>query len=302
MNIFKKQNQTRKPSVMPKSNTSKYNYSSKRVEVGSQAGRQSFGRDSKKYPNSKPNILLHLPALIILVLILCGIFYSSTLNSSAKIKVLSENKNITLRDQSVYQQKVDEFIRQSVLNRSKLLFDSQGLTAKLKQEFPEIAGVGVNLPLLTRQVEVKLQLTKPSFILDSKQNLFLIGNNGVALLKASDIKDLASLNLLTVTDQSTLEIELGKPAIPKEQVQFMNIVVEQLQKQGFELESLTIPTNLYDLHIKLKGLPYYLKLNILEDPKQQVGSFIATKQHLDKKGQGASEYIDLRVGERVFYK
>ncbi len=302
MGIFKKQNHTRRPSVSPKSNTSKYNYSSKRAEVGSQTSRQSINELNKKRQQTKSGFYLNIPALIVLILFLCGIIYASTLSGNIKIKLLSDNKNITLRERSVYQKTVDDFIRKSVFNRSKLMFDSQGLTAELKQEFPEIADIDISMPLLSRHIEVKLQLTKPSFLLDSKQNLFLVGNNGVALLKASDIEDLPSLNLLTVTDQSTLEVELGKPAIPKEHAQFINLAVEQLQKQGFEVENLTIPTNLYDLHIKLKGLSYYIKLNILEDPKQQVGSFIALKQHLDSKGQAPAEYIDLRVGERVFYK
>lgn len=302
MALFKRSNQIRKSASITKTNANNFTYSSKRNEVSKKTSRQSIEELNKQRAKTKPKFVVHIGALIIVFAIFGSLIYFLTLNMNVKVKIVDNGENLTLRDQSIYKQVATDFASQSILNRSKLMFDSQGLTAKIKQEFPEVAGVDVGLPLLSRQIVLNLQLTKPVFILDSKQNSYLIGSNGVALLKTTDVSDLSKLNLLTVTDQSTLAIELGKPAIPKEQALFISTVLEQFEKQNMPIESIIIPTNLYDLHLKIQGLNYFLKLNILEDPKQQVGSFVALKNHLDAKGQAPAEYVDLRVGERVFYK
>ncbi len=304
MKLFKKQNKARNPVYSPTAKTSKYAYRNKRMESVNQTGRKT--NKDRELNNSRlkiaPENLKNIPALIVLLVILCSVLYFSTLSSNVKVEVLNTNKNVFLRDQTSYQQLANEFIKQSIFNRSKITFDSKGLSEKLKTDFPEIASVDVVLPLVSRQTVIKLQMSKPSFVLESNNEHFLISNNGVALIKLQDTKDITDLGLVTVKDQSTLNIELGKSAVPKDQVQFISTVLEQLEKQNFKVESLIIPTNLYDLNIKLEGLNYFLKFNILEDPKQQVGSFIALKQHLDQQGQAPNEYIDLRLGERVFYK
>jgi hypothetical protein len=251
---------------------------------------------------SKKNLVHHIPALLLLMAVLVSVIFISTLNPVAKVVLVGDDKNTTIRSEDIYRQAAEKFISDSLINRSKFTFDSAGLITDLKSQFPEVAAATVTVPLMGRRPVVEIQTTRPAFILASETNAVLVGNNGVALANTRDLKDLSKLGLRSVNDETGLDIEIGKPALPQEQARFISVVVEQLEKQNYRIDSLTIPQSPYDLHVRLQGQKYYIKFNILEDPKQQAGAFIALQKQLQKDGKSPAEYIDVRVGERVFYK
>lgn len=298
----KKQNQPRDMTRRtPRSNKSVYSYHSQRSERIDKLNRQPEEVDKNKQKRQKRKVFQHIPALILIILMLVVATYLSTLDGNVKI-IIKDDKNTALRDSLVYQEAVTKFSNSSIVNRSKILFDNQGLIEHLKKQFPEISAVTVTMPLFARSPEIKIQTTRPSFILTSGQEAYLVGSNGVALINIRDIKDVSNLGLRTVNDESGISITSGKSAMPQEQALFIATVVEQLEKQGMIVDLLTIPNSPYDVHIKIKELNYFVKFNILEAPKQQVGSFIALKNKLDAEKITPKEYIDVRVGERVFYK
>jgi hypothetical protein len=276
-------------------------YYSKRSDNSSQLGRRAPD-DKPPVVRSKKNLVHHIPALLLLIAVLVSVFFISTLNPVAKVILIDDDKNTTIRSEDMYRQAAEKFISDSLINRSKFTFDSAGLVTDLKSQFPEVAAATVTVPLMGRRPVVEIQTTRPAFILASETNAVLVGNNGVALANTRDIKDLPKLGLRSVNDETGLDIEIGKPALPQEQARFISVVVEQLEKQDYRTESLTIPRSPYDLHVRLQGQNYYVKFNILEDPKQQTGAFIALQKQLQKEGKSPAEYIDVRVGERVFYK
>lgn len=282
----------------PRSNVSTMSYYNSRSDKTSQLGRQQPSEKPAK--RNKQSFVQHIPALFLLVAVVASLLFVSTLNPVAKV-VIVENST-TIRSEDIYREKAEEFIGGSIINRSKFLFDSDGLGDSLKAEFPEIAAVTVTVPIMGRRPVVAVQTTKPAFILTSDSRAVLVGNNGIALANTNELKDVSKLGLRSVNDETGLGTEIGKPALPQEQSLFISTVVEQLEKQGQRIESLTIPLSPYDLHVRLEGQKYFVKFNILEDPKQQAGSFIALKKtKLDKENITPNQYVDVRVGERVFY-
>ena len=221
---------------------------------------------------------------------------------SPEVKIVNKGNSLKLRENSVYQAEATSFIKASAVNRSKLMFDSQGLSNHLRQKFPELASVVIDLPIIGNQPTVSLQVARPSFILSSANEAYLISENGVALLNIRDVDNLSSFSLRTVNDASGVAVETGKAVLPREQALFIATVVEQLEGQNRQISSMTIPASPYDLHIRLKDTRYFIKFNIMEDPKQQTGSFIALQERLKSKNIMPNEYIDVRAGERVFYK
>ena len=284
----------------PRSNVSTMSYYNNRSEKTSQLGRRP---DEKPAVTRKKNSFFHhIPALVLLVVVLVSVVFISTLNPVAKVVMIDDDKNTTIRSEEAYRLKVEEFISGSVINRSKFTFDSAGLVADLKTSFPEVAAATVTLPLMGRRPVIEIQTTRPAFILASESSAVLVGNNGIALANTNELKGVSKLGLRSVNDETGLDIQIGKPALPQEQSQFISIVVEQLEKQNYRIDSLTIPQSPYDLHVRLQGQRYFIKFNILEDPKQQAGAFVALQKQLQKDGKTPSEYIDVRVGERVFFK
>lgn len=302
MGLFKKKTPIVAPRQrIPQSKNSVYSYHSKRSERTDQLSRNPEDQDFKKNKRKQRRVVQHTPALFVVFAVFIGVLFLTTINNKVSVK-LKDDKNTTLRNKTIYQESAKKFIGKSVVNRSKLLFDSDGLAAQLKREFPEITAVSISLPILGRTPTVNVQTSKPGFIFVSGQEAYLVGTNGIALLNVRDGQNISELGLRTVNDESGVKIEIGKAALPKEQALFISTVVEQLEKQNIKIESLTIPTSPYDLHVKIAGTPYFIKFNILEDPKQQSGSFIALKKKLDSDEIIPKEYIDVRVGERVYYK
>ena len=309
MGIFnKKQSNTRKrPSDetrVPSANRSVYAYHQKRSTRENSLGRKVETSEQVEKRN-KQRAIQHIPTLVLVIAVVVSLGYISTLDLNPRIVLIDGqevSKAVNLRDQSVYQAAAQDYIKGSIVNRSKFLIDSDGLSREMKKQFPEIAAATVTLPIMGRRPVIELQATRPAFILTSGSTSMLIGTNGVALVNIKDAADVSALNLHAVSDESGVQLEAGKAALPQEQAQFISIIIEQLEKQGFQIESLTIPKSPYDLNVRIKGKGYYGKFNILEDPLQQAGSFIALSKKLENDKINPSEYIDVRVGERVFYR
>lgn len=302
MGFLKKQSKDEgRKARTPHSSKSTYSYSSRRSVRTEPLNRQpENGETSDKPSRMSIPLFQHLPLLIGVIVAFCGVVYLSILSSGVVIKLKQDT--LLLRSTEEYSSKASEFLANSIINRSKLLIDSEGLSAYLKQEFPELAAVTVTIPVFGRQPIIKIQTTQPSFMLKSGGKTYLVGVNGVALISLDTIKDSSKLNLLTVNDESGVALESGKAVLPKDQAMFIAVIIEQLEKQNRAVESLTIPASPYDLHAKLKDSPYKIKFNIMDEPKQQVGSLITLQDRLASQGIVPSEYIDVRAGERVFYK
>lgn len=281
----------------PHSNVSTLSYYNSRSDKSSQLGRNPS--DKQPLKRNKKSPVHHLPALMLLIVALLSVAFISTLNPETKVVIIEVEKNTTIRTEEAYRAVAENFIKGSIINRSKFTFDSSGLSEELKRQFPEVAAATITVPIMGRRPVVEIQTTRPAFILATQSSAVLVGNNGVALANTNELKDLSKMGLRSVNDETGLAIEVGKPALPQEQARFISVAVEQLEKQGYRIESLTIPQSPYDLHIRLQGQKYFIKFNILEDPKQQVGAFIALEKELDIT---PNNYIDVRVGERVFYK
>lgn len=287
---------------IPGLNKTRYSYSSNRsARVERTNRRKDLVVDDTVEGRNKVSKIHHIPTLIGIILLICGLLYMTTLNNDVQITTKDKNESI-LREQSKYKEIATAFINKSPINRSKLLFDSKGLTNELKKQFPELSAVSVTVPIFSRRPVITIQTTRLGFILISGKESYIIGTNGVALVNVNDTEGVVALGLRTVSDNSGVDIKIGKSALPQEQAMFISTVVEQLEKQNIKVDSLSIPKSPYDLHVRIVGEKYYVKFNILEDAKQQSGAFIALKNKLSSEGKIPAEYIDVRVGERVFYK
>ncbi len=287
---------------LTRSSQSRYSYSSQRIQQTSRTERQHpiSAEDNRQARRSQSRIR-HIPTLIVTIGIICSLGYFATIDNDAQITTKTKYES-TLREQSVYKKAVSDYINRSPINRSKLFFDSKGLSDELKKQFPEISAVAVSMPIVSRRPVVVIQASRPGFVLVSGRNSYIIGVNGLTLARASDVDNRLSQELKVVDDQSGSSVQLGKSAFPQEQSLFICTVIEQLEAQNIKVDSLSLPKSPYDLSVKVVGQSYFVKFNILEDAKQQVGSYIALKNKLQEEGKVAKEYIDVRVGERVYYK
>jgi hypothetical protein len=69
-----------------------------------------------------------------------------------------------------------------------------------------------------------------------------------------------------------------------------------------QIESLTLPSGLSELDVRIKGQGYYVKFNLLGDGREEAGAYLALKSHLDAGHITPRQYIDVRVEGKGYYK
>lgn len=258
---------------------------------------QNTGRVEEQITNRAPSRLRYIPTIIASTLIIGAGLYSLWLKPSPKIVVLGQ-PNTIFQSAETYQSGIADIWRSSLSNQSKLTLNSAKLTQDIKQKFPEIAEVKIELPLLGQRASVVLVPAQPTMQLLGSQGSFYLNAQGKALAESGTVRNQELKPQPTVQDATDTDISVGTAVLPEAQVRFLTGLYATLRAAKLPIESMILPsTAANQVDVRLEGKGYYLKFNLLTDPKQAVGSYLASKEKT-----AAKEYIDLRVPEKVFYK
>jgi hypothetical protein len=66
---------------------------------------------------------------------------------------------------------------------------------------------------------------------------------------------------------------------------------------------MTLPPAASELDVQIVDQPYFIKFNLEnDDPRQQVGTYIATQAYLTSQHITPAHYIDVRVDGRAYYE
>ncbi len=276
-----------------------YSYYSGTAQSGNSASRLS---EIKRASATSFKWWQHAPSILAVFVIVGSVFYSLGLNSNPIIVQASNNGNLFLQDTNTYRQAAHTFFNHSILNKNKITVNVSGITTQLKQQFPELAGVTITIPVISHRPMVYIVPSQPSLILRAKNGTYILNNTGLAVLPIARAKNISSLKLPTVDDRSNVAVVQGKTALPKDNVHFITTAYAQLQAQKLSVSNLTLPPLASEIDLRLKGQKYYIKMDMLGDAKEQVGAVIATQQYLKKINQTPTAYIDVRVEGRVYIK
>lgn len=305
--MFHKKNKTkisdntrRQPVVQPSNKSSTFSYRSSRSRIEQSTGR----KEEVKREVDRHGWLVYLPTYFAFATIVCSLVYASTLSSRPKVEVFTSSKTSTIlkNDNSVYEQAMADLMGRSVLNYSKLTLDSNYIAQQLSNRFPELKAASIAIPLVNRQPVLRLELAEPVLVINSNGKQYALSGQGIALIDvtASQIKTVSGIPL--VDDQTNIPVKVGSPALTNDTVKFIRTVVGELRIKDIKVKSLSLPRTAEELDVHLEGVTYYLKLNLLNEPKQQAGAYLALRQKLSNENIRVAEYVDLRVDERVYYK
>lgn len=243
-----------------------------------------------------------IPTLLAVVVIIGSILFSLTLTAHPSVETVNDEPSL-YRDPEEYALVAEEIINQSIGNRTKLTINTESIETAILDKFPELDAVVLRLPVLGRKPTLVLGINNPSILLAGNTKTYVLDRSGVAVSGASVLPQQARTGLPVLRDQSGIEITTGKQAVTTDTVTFVMIVLEQLKAKGLTVSELTLPlTGANQLDIHIKGLGYYVKTDLMSDARKQIGSFLAVKDDLEGKGVTPRDYIDVRAGEKVFYK
>lgn len=249
--------------------------------------------------------LVYTPAVLAGIVLLGCLVYLSTIDMNPRLQVAGQQPGqgrTAIGSISDYQPAVKEVIGRSLFSRSKLFIDTNKLAQDITAEFPELGQVSITLPLVGRRPIVEVQPVRPVLVLASPEGAFAIDANGRALADIGDISPEARGNLVHIQDQSGLKGEKGEVILPEETVGFITEIVRQLGHKKINIKSIILPPVPAEMHLRLEGQPYFVKFNVRGQGRLQAGTLFAVKERLEGEGRVPSEYIDVRVPEKAFYK
>jgi hypothetical protein len=256
-------------------------------------GRSPFKQSAKK-PNSKKRLVKVVDYLVVAALLFC-LGYSLIVSPAARVEVNSD----AFHSQETYSKAVSEQLN-SFKNKSKMTLDDKSIEDNLKNQFPELTAVSIELPLISQTPTVKLSVAAPTFFLISDGKKYVIDSKGRAAGLASDLPHIKDLPVLI--DQSGFSAQSGKQVLSTVQVQFIANLLAQLNKSKKPVGSLTLPPVPSELDLRTSDRSYYVKFFMGGDVMDQAGEYLAARNSFDKSGNQPDQYLDVRVSGKVFYK
>jgi hypothetical protein len=244
-----------------------------------------------------------IPAILALAVIVICFGYAISLSSDPKIAPISNSSNnALLHSQKAYHDAAEQILGSSLLNSTKITIDTDHFNDAMKQRFPELSEASITLPLMGRRPIVELAVVQPTLILTNQHGTYVLDSNGRAILSLSSTKSVSNLQLPVVTDQTNLPVSPGKGALTNQDVSFITGFVTELKSKQLQVSSLVLPPVANQLLVHVTGLNYYIKCSLIADPRISAGEFLALKQQLDTAHTPPSEYMDVRLEEKVYYK
>jgi hypothetical protein len=237
-----------------------------------------------------------VPTLVAVGAILLSVAYSTTLTTTPGIIFAGDTS--AYHPLSEYKMGITKILDSSFTNKSKLTINTGATQAAIIKAFPELDVATIGLPVIGRRPTITLHVRRPSLILTTKTNAFVIDTTGKVVAESKQLISSITASLLTVQDQSGLVLHVGDQALTSATITFIKNITAQLKAKQLILSGLTLPSGGNEIDVHIKDLNYYIKTDSSGDARIQIGDFIALKDN----GTVPAEYVDARVEEKVFYK
>jgi hypothetical protein len=209
---------------------------------------------------------------------------------------------VLLSGSKIYSEKIQEIFSSSPTSRTKISINTHSIENAVQKDFPELSSVSVVLPVIGHTPEVVIQIAKPAILLKNNNNNFLLDNQGRVIYKITDLSKYNSLSLPVVNTSVNAGISTNQQALSSGDVQFIEFANSQLRAQKISISSMNLPVNTRELDVNVSNPNYLIKFNLEEDPRVQVGTYLAVRQKLVSSNTTGFSYIDVRVLGRAYYK
>lgn len=243
-------------------------------------------------------IVFVLASLIALLLIGFTMFISA----NASIKIEGE-KNYNSAD--YYSKTVNEVIESDVSNRFKPTVKTEDIQEALEGRIPESSAVKVHTNAIGRGVYVTITTIDPFAVLVQQDApSYVIDAKGKAVVDIN-ITNIDTARLSTVINETGLQYNLGDQLFKPEEMQAMVDLHYQYTKGDITKQiTYVLPDTPREVNVKDAGyiVKYGLDDSAGADITQQYGAMVAIKNQLSKQGSAPKEYIDARLGDKVFVK
>ncbi len=249
-------------------------------------------------PPSKPKqrlpwrrIFVRVAVGIGVVALVYGVLFSGWLN----IRGVTVKGNTTVSRQAITDQ-VDRYLAERPVQRNILFVQTKGLAQDIKQSQPTMKSVTIRRdPLLRLQVIVAE--SQPALIWKTADQLWLLSEDGRVLREASSGEG----GLGTIVDTAQLKVQAGDQVADRQFVNFSRDAFSLARQKGIGLESGSIGATTRELNLTVKG-GVVIKTDTSRSANEQLQAYQEAMQTAQQQKKLPTEYVDVRVTGRVFYK
>lgn len=232
--------------------------------------------------------------LVIAALIL-GLAYTLLVKPELKVIVTSR----VYHSEQTYKQAATVSLR-AWRNHNKITFDQSGLIKDLLRQFPELESANLELPLFGQVPILRLNVSEPAIALKSGSETYIVSSAGKAIANQASLPKIS--NLAIVEDRSGFKSTISAQVISAEEINFIKALQKQLAAVHIPIESLILPAAAKELHLRTTDQAYFVKFYLGGDPAVQAGQLAAARQKFSSSGNHPSQYLDVRVEGKIFYK
>lgn len=300
MNISRKKKQNKRDSdkKYPKNKT--FDYRSAR-STSNDKSNQSRHFDKSENSTKRTSSISKILNVILFLSILVSFVYLSSVDTKPVIHI---NSSILPRDSNVYENAVSSEMNSSLLYKNKLTFNPDKFEENIKNSFPEVDDLTIEIPIIRHRPIVNISLSEPVARLVTNNNNYILDVEGRALFEESLIdQDFDTSSLVSINDVSNHPVELGKPVLTRQQIQFVKELLAQSKAKKTPVDTLVLEPGGSTLEVNFKDSRYIVKFSFYEDVTQSSGAYFAIRKRIDSKEvPNPSQYIDLRIPDRAYIK
>lgn len=209
--------------------------------------------------------------------------------------------NIKIKGNSVVAQSdikrgIEDSLNSSPLSRNILFVNTNQLVSQLKQQNQQIAAVDIS-----KQFPATLAVTvheqAPSLLWRSGTQNYVVSDDGHAYSQTNQDNS----NLIIVVDTSNVPISLGQAVVPAQFVEFVKSMKAKLSQLGIAPSQLSVGETTSEVTVTTDA-GYSIRFDTTRSIDEQIADLQATLATLKKQNKKPTEYVDLRIYGKVFYK
>lgn len=179
---------------------------------------------------------------------------------------------------------------------SLLLVNTSALANSLEQAEPAVKQAQVQRHWF-HTVTVKVTERQPSLNWKTGSTVYLLDADATVIGPTQGPYQ----KLPTVTDSSNLPVKVGDRVAPTTFIAFCRDLASQLPAAGYDIADMTVPTTTSEVNVRTtKGI--VLKFDTTRPTGDEVADLQAVQSELTKAKKAPTQYIDLRIEHKAYYK
>jgi cell division septal protein FtsQ len=228
-------------------------------------------------------------SVFLILLVLYGLLQ---LTAITQVKIQGNHTLTTAR----ISQLAHQGLSRQLLGHNIVLINTGSLAAYLQQTEPGIKQASIERHLF-HTLTVVIVERQPALNWKTNGSVYLLDTNATVVSPTNA----TYAHLPTVTDSSNLPVTIGERVAPTAFVSFCISIAQQLPAAGYAIQDITVPETTSEVYVQTnQGV--LLKFDTTRPAGEEIADLQAVHAQLVAAHKTPTQYIDLRIAHKAYYK